>query len=455
MESAKIEKRLGVKELAAYGIGNCIGSGIFVSMGTGIGYTGTSIILALIVANILVLFAYAYKTLMSGMFELSGGAYSQAALLQPPILVGVSAMSNLFSGLAFAMYAISFVEYASTVFPGLAEFEKLIAIAVITVFFLSTLKGSSFMGKLNFIMVAILIISLLVYIAVGLPQVDYSSILPGDGYFSDGAMGFIMAVAMMAFACQGATLPVEMTADAKEPKKSLPKAILLASLVVTVVYVLISIVSVGVVPAEAVAGRNLGVVALEIFPYPVFVIFILGGACFAILTSLYGAIASRPHPMMATIREGWLPKWLGNTTKSGYPYAMMVVFYIVAIIPIFIDLGLNTLISLMMIPIMILNMLNNILMFPLVKKYPGAWKSGFFSIPLWLLKVVITLAILADLLISVALFTTLEGMERVFMVVIVILLFAYSHYRIKKGYVNLSDIEKVKREAEETISSSC
>ena len=94
-------------------------------------------------------------------------------------------------------------------------------------------------------------------------------------------------------------------------------------------------------------------------------------------------------------------------------------------------------------------------MFPLVKKYPGAWKSGFFAIPLWLLRVVIVLAILADLLISVALFTTLEGLEGVFMIIIVALLFAYSYYRIKKGYVNLSDIERVKREVEETISASC
>ena len=88
------KKKLGVAELACYGIGNCIGSGIFVSMGSGIGATGYSITLALIVANIVVLFAYAYKTLMSGMFVLPGGAYSQAALLQPPLLVGVSAVSS-------------------------------------------------------------------------------------------------------------------------------------------------------------------------------------------------------------------------------------------------------------------------------------------------------------------------------------------------------------------------
>ena len=75
--------------MAAYGIGNCIGSGIFVSMGVGIGYTGKSIPLALIIANIVVFFAYFYKSLMAGMFTMPGGRYSQTALIQPPILVGL------------------------------------------------------------------------------------------------------------------------------------------------------------------------------------------------------------------------------------------------------------------------------------------------------------------------------------------------------------------------------
>lgn len=89
------KKKLGVAELACYGIGNCIGSGIFVSMGSGIAFTGHSITLALVAANLVVLFAYAYKTLMAGMFVLPGGAYSQAALLQPPLLVGVTALSTI------------------------------------------------------------------------------------------------------------------------------------------------------------------------------------------------------------------------------------------------------------------------------------------------------------------------------------------------------------------------
>lgn len=452
---AENKKKLGVAELMCYGIGNCVGSGIFVSMGSGIGFTGRSIPVALIAACAVVLFAYAYKTIMAGMFVLPGGNYSQQALLQPPLLVGVSAISTVFTGLAFAMYALSIVEYASTVFPQITPYGKWIAVAIITIFFITTFFGGKFMGKFNLILVAVLLVSLLVYVVVGLPQVDFSTANPfGEGYFKGGATGFIMAVAMMSFACQGATMPIAMTADAKNPKRSLPKAILLASLVVMVIYCLIGIVSAGILPVEQVADKSLGVVAKEIFPYGVFVVFIIGGACFAIATSLYGAIASVQHPLMATIEDGWLPAFLGKKNKKGYPWVMMLVLYVIAVVPIFVNIGLQDLISLMMIPVMVLNLINNILMFKLIKKYPQAWEKSFFHMPKWAFCVTMALAILCDLLISVALFTTMKSGDQYLIIIMIAVLFGYSFYRIKSGKVNLSDLERAKAEAEEAAQKS-
>ena len=449
------KRKLGVAELSCYGIGNCIGSGIFVSMGTAIGFTGRSITLALVVACIVVLFAYAYKTLMSGMFVLPGGHYSQAALLQAPILVGVSAISGIFVGLAFAMYGLSIVEYASIIFPQIEPYGKIIAIAIITFFFATTFMGGKFMGKFNLVTVGVLIISLLVYIIAGIPKVDFSTANPlSEGYFSDGPFGFIMAVAMMSFACQGATRPIEMTPDAKDPKRTLPKAILIASFVVMLVYVLIAVVTAGVLPIEQVADKNLGVVAQQIFPHSVYVIFTLGGACFAIATSLYGAIAGIQHPMLATIDDGWLPAFLGKKNKKGYPWVMMLVLYVIAIVPIFIDMGLSELISLMMIPTMILNLINNCLMFKLLKKYPEAWKNSFFHMPKFAFNITIVLAIIADLLISVALFTTLKSGDQYFIIGMVVFLFAFSYYRIKSGKIDLKALEIAKAQAQKAVEDS-
>ncbi len=449
------KKKLGVAELSCYGIGNCIGSGIFVSMGTAIGFTGRSITLALIVACVVVLFAYAYKTLMSGMFVLPGGNYSQSALLQPPLLVGVTAISSIFSGLAFAMYGLSVVEYASIIFPQIAPYGKFIAIGIITFFFATTFMGGKFMGKFNLVMVGVLIVSLFVYIIAGIPKVDFSTANPfSEGYFSGGPFGFIMAVAMMSFACQGATRPIEMTPDAKDPKRSLPKAILIASFVVMIVYVFIAIVTAGVLPIEDVANKNLGVVAEKIFPHAIYVIFTLGGACFAIATSLYGAIAGVQHPMLATIEDGWLPSVLGKKTKKGYPWVMMLVLYIVAVVPVFVDMGLDDLISLMMIPVMILNLINNCLMFKILKKYPEAWKNSFFHMPKWAFNITIVFAIIADLLISVSLFTTLESGDQYFLIGMVVFLFAFSFYRIKAGKIDLKALEIAKQQAQKAVEES-
>ncbi len=450
MTEVKEKKKLGVLELSGYGIGNCIGSGIFVSMGAGIAFTGRSITLSLIVACFVVLFAYAYHTLMAGMFVLPGGKYSQAALLQPPLLVGVSAISTVLTGLSFAMFALSIVEYAGTVFPSIVPYGKWIAMAIITVFFFTTFLGGKFMAKFNLVMVGVLILSLIIYIVVGLPKVDFSTANPlSEGYFADGPIGFIMAIACMSFACQGATMPIAMTKDAKDPKKSLPKAIIAASAVVAVVYSLIGIVTAGILPIEQVADKNLGVVAEQIFPRPIFIIFVMGGACFAIATSLYGAIASVEHPLMRTVEDGWLPAFLGKKNKKGYPYIMMIFLYAVAIIPLFAGLGILEMISLMMIPIMVLNIVNNVLMIPLVKKYPNAWKNSFFHMPKPAFYITVALAVIADLLISVALLTTIENAGEIIAIIVMIaLIFAYSFYRLKAGKVNLHDINLAKAEAE-------
>lgn len=449
------KRKIGVAELSCYGIGNCIGSGIFVSMGTAIGFTGRSVTLALVAACIVVLFAYAYKTLMAGMFVLPGGNYSQAALLQPPLLVGVSAISGIFVGLAFAMYGLSIVEYAAIIFPQIEPYGKLIAISIITFFFATTFMGGKFMAKFNLVMVGVLILSLLVYIVAGIPKVDFATANPfSEGYFSDGPFGFIMAVAMMSFACQGATRPIEMTPDAKDPKRSLPKAILIASFAVMIVYVLIAVVTTGVLPIEEVANKNLGVVAEQIFPHSVYVIFTLGGACFAIATSLYGAIAGIQHPMLATIDDGWLPAFLGKKNKKGYPWVMMLVLYVIAVVPVFIDMGLSELISLMMIPTMILNLINNCLMFKLLKKYPEAWKNSFFHMPKIAFNIAIVLAIIADLLISVALFTTLKAGDQYFIIGMIVFLFAFSFYRIKAGKINLKALEIAKAQAQKAVEES-
>ena len=214
------------------------------------------------------------------------------------------------------------------------------------------------------------------------------------------------------------------------------------------VYCLIGIVSAGILPIEDVADKNLGVVAKAIFPYPVFVIFIIGGACFAIATSLYSTMAGVRYPILATVDDGWLPKFLGKRTEKGYPWVMMLLLYATSILSIFVDLGLQDLISVMMIPTMILNTINNILVVGLARKYPKAWEKSFFHMPMAAFRVVMGFATSCSLLITAALFTTMDTKGQILIVVLMVAVFGYCAYRLKADKVNLTDIGRAKAEAE-------
>ena len=443
------KKQLGIAELTCFGIGNCIGSGIFVSLCAAIARTGRSITLAIILANVIVLFAYAYKTLMSGMFALSGGRYGQAVLLQPPLLIGASAVIAVFTSFSFTMYALAAVEYAGTIFPSFLSHKTLLAALILTAFFLTTLFGAKFMGRFNEIMVYVLLLSLLLYIGIGLPQVEWCMVTPfSEDCFSGGAGGFLIAAATMSFACQGSTLPIDMTADARDPKRALPKAILLSSLAVLIFYTLISIVTAGVLPIENVAGKNLGVVAQQIFPRSLFVIFILGGACMAITTSLYSSMASAPHPLLAAVKDGWLPKFFGKTTPKGYPWVIMLTLYVVSLLLLFIDFGLQEIISLITIPNMILNTVNNLLFIRLIRQYPVAWGKSFFHMPRPAVIAVSLFATLCSLIITVSLLTTLNGGKQCALCGLILFIFGYCLYRLKTGKVDLTSINRLRAQLE-------
>lgn len=417
-------------------------------MGTAIGFTRRSLPLSLLLANIVMLFAYGYHTLMAGTFPLSGGKYAQGAVLQPPLLAGVTAVTTIIKSMSIAGFALSIVIYAGQIFPEILPYGKLIAILIQTVFFASTIKGSKFMAKLNIIMIIVLTIALSVFIAVGIPQVQSGAFaLSSPGYFRNGIGGFVAAVAIMGFACQGSTMLVNFASDAEKPTRRIPIAILLTTLVVGLIYFLMAIVAVGILPVDRVAGQSLAVVAEEMFPRTVFVIFVIGGACFAIATSLYGTISTLKYPILSTVEDGWLPAFIGKKTKSGYPWVIMLIMYLVAVIPVIIDMSLDQIASYLMIPIMFLAMLNNILFFKIPKQYPSAWKKSFFYMPGPCLIFVIVFSVLCDVLVCAAMFTTLQNGDQFMIIFLLALIFAYSYLRLKSGKVTMKSVEEAKRQA--------
>ena len=440
-------KKLNMFNIFCLGLGGAIGSGIFVILGYGIAYTGRSIVIVCVAGCLFMLLAYMYNVVMSAMFVFKGGDYSQKALLFNPLMTGFSATMTLVNGMAMSSYALGIVSYISAVCPPVANYTKLVAVLIMTLFFASSIRGSRFITIIENIMTLVLIAAIALFVIFGIPKLKpgYFSDMDG-GFFHNGFGGFISAVAIMGFACQGTTMaPVSMVAVTNKPKRTIPIGILWITLALAVVYGAMSTVAAGVLPYKQVAGANLGATAKAIFPNSIYILFILGGGVCAIATSLLGGIAMLRYPLMKIAEDGWLPPAFKKATKSGYPWVIQLTFYIISVLPIIMGFSLDSIISLVMIPAMIMNVYLNIACITLPKKYPEQWKKCTLHMPITIFNVICILSAACAGVVAFNLFKDLKGMDTIAEIIILAICFGFSLLRLKTGAVKKENLETSKK----------
>lgn len=424
------------------GVGGAIGSGIFVMLGIGIAATGKSISLAVLVGCLYMLLAYVYHPVISSMFILPGGDYDAKAMLFGPKMVGINAYFTYMSGMTISAYGIALVEYLSMVFPSVAVYTNLIAVGIISIFFLSTIRGTKFVSKLINIMTVVLIGSLAVFIIFGIPKIQPGYFTAGD-YFLNGGAGFITAIAIMSFACQGVTMgPISVMKETKNARKVTPSTILFICLTVGIIYALIGVVASGVLPIEEVANQNLAVVAKVIFPSWLYIIFILGGAVFAIATSMLGGIQMIRFPCEQVAEDGWMPEIFKSKTKTGYPWAIMLLFYVISVGPIIFGFSVEEIISLYMIPAMLFNVYLNVALIRLVREYPRQWETSILYVKPIIFNTICIISAVCALSVAFILFMGLTLTNMVICLIMIAICVGLSIFRLRNGAVKVEDLKE-------------
>lgn len=396
----KESKQLGLFDIFCPGLGGAIGSGIFVMMGSGIAATGRSIFISVAFGCLFMLMAYFFHVVMTSMFVLEGGDYDMKAMLFNPPLTGVSAVFTMMGGIGFAMYGGAIADYASMVFPVIGEYTKLVGVGIITLF-----------------------------VIMGLPKVQ-----PGffdlDGMFAGGASGFIVSLSIMAFACQGTTMsPIAMMSVTKNSKRTIPLGVLLITVC-------------------------LALVAQAIFPNWLYVIFIIGGAVFAIATSLISGIAMMRYPAMRVAQDGWLPDFFKKTTKSGYPWVIQLTFYLFSILPIIFGFSLDSIVSLTMIPSMLMCFAQNISLIKIVKKFPKQWNESVIHMPTPIFNVLCVIAGICDLIVAYNLFVTMDLTGMLLVVAMCVVCVVIALIRLKSGAIDLQALENRKQAVMDEAANS-
>ncbi len=447
------EKKLSLFDCFSLAVGGQIGSGIFLMLGVAIAITGRSASLAVVIAVIVMTFANMYSIVMSSMFPLRGGTYSQQALLLPPIGTGISGLSLVFVGFLLSIYGTGMAEYFSDIFPAMIPYKTPIAVLVMTVAFLVTIKGSKFIASIQNVMVIILLFSIALFLGFGLPKVQ-PGYFSAPGFFSNGPVGLFIASGLMTFLCSGGTGPIAMATDTENPTETVPKSLLLSAVALMVIYGLMAIVASGVLPVEQVAGQSLSVVAKEIFPTWAYYLFMVVGVFCAFITSLLAGVAMLRYPLLQIAHDGWLPKAFTKTTKTGYPWVIQLVFYIVSIIPIIFDFSIQELVSMLMVPSMFLQVYSNIAVMKLPQKYPKQWSKSIFYMPQARFTILMILSVFCNLFIVVFSLRSLKDIKSIVKVLATTaILVVYVVVRIKTNKIDFAKIEARKKAVQEEIDA--
>jgi basic amino acid/polyamine antiporter, APA family len=423
-------KKLNFLDCMGFCIGQIIGSGIMVLTGVVIGLTGHGTPLAFIGAAILVIFTLTPSVVLASSIPATGGGYTYIKRLIGErtgfVFLGMFVLSQVL----IATFAKGFASYVVVLIPSWNETAVAMGILIIAVAInLIGLKTSAIVQNL---MVVFLLLALSLFIAFGLPKVDWSTLTPSIKNFMPNGIGkFLLGIGLLSFATGGAKFIAENGGEVENPKRNLPLSMIVSTLIVAVFYTLIGIVASGVLPIEAVAFKTLSDVAKVIFPAPLFVFFIIGGGMFALATTVNGTLSWVTRGMHVAATEKWLPEIFARQNKAGIPAALLIMFFIVGSIPIVTGMDIKSIAAMGIGVNMVCELMSVYACYLLPKKNPEAFASsplGMKRTPLNILLILATVLLLGTFYISLS---DLKPNVLAMIAVYVVILLAYAQLRYK------------------------
>ena len=239
-----LRRDLGLFEATVAGIGIIVGAGIYVLIGAAAGYAGNGVWISfLIAAFVALLTGFSYAEL-SSIYAEDSGEYSYIEHTFGKKFAFVIGYLVLLAGiLGAAAVSLGFAGYFNALF-GLTN-TIITALFAIIFFTLLNLKGIKQSMRVNSVLTVVSILGLLFIIFLALPRLgninyfDYTSIA-----------GIFKASSLIFFAYLGFDSVVQLSEETKNPRKNIPKALLLALGISTLIYILVAFASISVIDPQ-------------------------------------------------------------------------------------------------------------------------------------------------------------------------------------------------------------
>jgi len=322
-----------------------VGSGIYALIGKVAGTMGNAIWLAFLAAMVAaVLTALSYASLGSRYPRAAGAAYVAHRAFRWPFLSYTVGLAVMASGLtSMGVQSRAFSEYFSGLVPGIPA-------PVLILGFIGMLTIVNFWGMresawLNALCTTVEVTGLLIVIAVGMRywgSVDYLETPVAGSSAAPLGLSLVLQGAVLTFyAFIGFEDMINVAEEVKDPRRTFPRAVVLAMCCVALLYIAVSVTAISVVPHADLFASKQPLVDVVARAAPAFPPVLFSCICLFAITNtalLNYVMGSRLAYGMA--QQGLLPRYLGAVhSRRRTPHlAILTLMVIVCVLGLTLDM---------------------------------------------------------------------------------------------------------------------
>ncbi len=309
-QETTLKKQLSLLDLIVFGIGSTIGAGIFILIGLGASITGPGIIVSFILGTLISLFIALNYAELSTSIPTAGGSYSFVKEgLGGIIAFYVGWLIWLGSVVYSALSTVGFVQYLNYIYP--LPFQDLIGILILIGFAFLNMKSFKKAMMVQKIITLILLAIFIITIVTGSMNFDVKKLSP---LFPKGIPSIFVGTSLIFVCFIGFAMLTTVSEEAKEPK-NIGIALIASVLISGLIYIGISIVTIGSVPIDVLINSKAPLMEL-VKDNSILTGFMLLAAILATLSSLNVSLVAASRNLFALSRDGYVPKIFSSIQRK-------------------------------------------------------------------------------------------------------------------------------------------
>ena len=328
-EGGSLRRSLTMWQLTMISIGATLGTGIFVVLGEAAPKAGPAVTISFVIAGLTALFSALSYAELAGSVPVSGSSYSYSYATMGEFIAWICGWCLVLEyAVSVSAVAVGWGQYLNELLDGTIGItlpEKLAAaplgdggwinlpsLVVVLLAMVFLMRGAKESARVNTIMVVVKIVTLVLFIGIGVMGIKAGNYAP------------LAPLGITGISAAASTAGEE----AKNPKKDLPRAIMLSLGIVTVLYVLVAFVAVGAMPWQDFEGTEaaLAQIMTDVTGASVWGVVLAAGAVVAIASVVFAVLYGQTRILFAMSRDGLVPKVFAKVDeKTGAPRANVVI----------------------------------------------------------------------------------------------------------------------------------